>query len=196
MSVTTLTTTGNINPDRYMERLMAATEALEIVSLASAKEHLDVEHNDDDALITRQIGQAVSYVSKLNGLPLVESPRQYFLLRRDSTDALLDMPFIWPKPVRSVNFVYANENERVEVDAVTANQSSFVKDLYTGMWMVNPSMFYMDIDEWPVWSKAAINVIVGVPTVSGSLEAAVYVALSNLYDGEEFSPAIGDLVNG
>ena len=171
---------------------MAATQALEIVSLASAKEHLDVEHNDDDALITRQIGQAVSHVSQVNGVPLTEDRRTYRLLRRGDEYAAIEMPFGWPKPVRSESLSYYSGNMYQNVDADASHNDVFVNDIGTGYWLVRPSMFSRT--EWPNWIQASIDVIVAVDPAPERVVAAVYVALSNLYDGQPFDPAIQSLL--
>ena len=162
---------------------MAATTALEVLSLDEAKRQLGIEGTTDrDALVTSVIGQAVSYVGRLNGLPLVEETRTYRVsIPGNGAFARILQPIGWPRPIRGVAFRdYAADTTVATTDAVVADVFGYDYDI--DAWTAPPSMF--GFTEWPDYDQAEIDVVVALDTLPERYVAAVVVTLRALYTAD------------
>ena len=137
---------------------------------------------DRDTLITSVIGQAVSYVSRLNGLPLFEDTRTYRVSIPGATAfARILQPIGWPRPIRGATFrAYAADTSITDTPAVVADVFGY--DAGLGAWTAPPSMF--GFTAWPTYDQAEVDVVVALDPLPERYVAAVVVVLRALYTAD------------
>lgn len=68
-------------------------DALDVISLADAKEYLRVDYTDQDGVITRNIKSAISLIEQYTDVYLYERERTYALL--GCSLEIYDSPLVW-----------------------------------------------------------------------------------------------------
>mgnify|MGYP001344347936 CR=1 FL=1 len=171
-----------------MSRQVINPPVLTPISLSDAKSHLNVEHNEDDGDILRQIHEAVDFVERYTGLFLMTQTLRF------SYDCLigseLGIEVCGVSAVKSVQYIDASEQ------AISINEAT-VPTLYRADYV---SKFFRmkPINSWPTLSTTAYNAFsvdlqVGYTSVDGvpdGIKTAIYLMVGHLYKNRESTAAV------
>ena len=149
------------------------------VTLAQAKAHCRVDHNDDDALITLYIEAATAVLDGEDGvLGRCLSPQTWSLHYDEFPCGAIKIPL---PPLIDVNFIKYNDGDGVEQTLPT---TAYAVDLHQTWGWVVPA-----VGGWPTSASDIINAVniqfyagypppIGVP---GAIKAAILECVGDLY---------------
>lgn len=177
-------------------RLITAP-AVEPITLAQAKEHLRVDHTTDDNLITAMISAARDYCEKWTARAFVTQTWELVVDEFPTAEILIPLP-----PLQSVTSIKYDDGAGVEqtlatdqYEVDTVSQPGWVVPITTG-W---PTSIFEGINAVRIRFVAGYNpssnspddLVVNIP---GSLKAAMYLYIGQLYDQRE-DIVVGTIVN-
>ena len=143
-----------------------------IIPLATAKQHLVVEHSADDDLITIYLNQAASWAASYTGLNIGS---QEWTVYADNWCGILSLPF---SPLDSVVVQYIDENG--DQQTLAADQYYLDNKQYPATLPPRPAV------EWPLLGEGPNVVTVicqtGGGTVAPAVAAAVQLLTAHLYE--------------
>ena len=143
-----------------------------IVPLATAKQHLVVEHASDDDLISMYISQAAGWCASYTGRHIGAQEWKVF---SDNWCGILSIPF---SPVNSVAIEYVDENG--DTQTLADDQYYLDNKQYPATIAPRPAV------EWPLLGEGPNVVTVicqtGSATLDPSVSAAIYLLTAHLYE--------------
>lgn len=140
-----------------------------ILSLADAKAHLRVLHDDEDTLISALRDAAISHVERVSGVVLASAD---FRWTQRSFPARVDLPI---SPVTALGDV-----EYLDADGAT--------QVYVDARLVDASVYPAAGGYWPIaYGSASITFTAGLASADSAPEllAAVKLMLGHLYNNRE-----------
>ena len=158
-----------------------ATNALDIVSLATMKDELriPVAETSHDVLLTGQIAGAVSFVSRYLRSPLLDRSEVFGCSRPSYSGTPIILPTVGVRSVGSIRYWTTDGSLREAPDGTIAVDTLGRLVEYSGF------VIYPPADGWPlVLDNSHIEIVVtrGIDTPP-ALRSAVVLCVRQLYDG-------------
>lgn len=91
-----------------------AAAATDILSLADAKLQLRIDGDDHDSLVTTAIGAAVSHVSAVTRLPLVDHSKTIYRAPPASSDAVMTIEDAYLKTITEWTYITPDQNMQAD----------------------------------------------------------------------------------
>jgi uncharacterized phiE125 gp8 family phage protein len=142
------------------------------VSLASAKQHLVVEHSADDELITRQIAQAAAWCQGYSGRHI---GTQTWAVFSDDWCGALSLPF---SPVQSVTVEYVDEagdTQTLAADQYYLDNKRYPATIYPASGVTWPTL-----GDGP--NVVTVTCQTGADVIDGNISAAIYLLATHYYE--------------
>lgn len=148
------------------------------VTVAEAKAHLRIDHNDDDSLIETIIQAAAGQIDGPYGAGLILSPQDWEL-SLDGFPSLIELP-LWP-----VTAIKVIEYTDADGDLQILDPSVYVFDLSS-----NPARIARDYNkQWPIVRRVLSNVRIeftaGFDTVPADLKQALLLLIGHWYENRD-----------
>lgn len=153
------------------------------VSLAEAKEHLRVDHDDEDATLAGYINAATDRLNGPDGYLGRCLTRQVWRLDLAELQGAITLPLPPCQEVTSVT--YADRNGDVQTLAATSYRVRGIGDVAC----ITP------IGAWPDTNDASITFIAGYAVTPEPIRAAILLRVGHLYEHRE-SVVVGESVAG
>jgi uncharacterized phiE125 gp8 family phage protein len=151
-----------------------------VVPLASAKQHLVVEHAADDELITRQISQATAWCASYTGRHLGAQEWQLFA---DCWLGALSLPFF---PIQSVVVTYVDIDDATQT--LAADQYYLDNKTFPATLRPRPAVTWPELGGGP--NVVTVTCQTGSATVNGNLSAAIFLLTAHLFEQRSESAPI------
>lgn len=145
------------------------------ISLEQIKQHLVVEHPNDDALINIYLAQAIEFAESKTGLHI---GAQTWTVYSDDWCGVRSIPFM---PVSSVTIKYRDADgilQDLDASLYTVDNKSYP----TIIEFTDPESL-PDLDDGPNVVQAVVDT--GYTTIPRTIEAAVYLITGHLYERRE-----------
>lgn len=157
-----------------MKRSLATAPASKPVTLSEAKLHMNVEHTEDDALITSLIAAATDYAEQQTGRALITQVWDVFF---DCFEDVLCIP-MWPvASVGSVKYYDADDTEQ------TLSSSSYYVDTYSYPIRITP------VSTWPGTATrpnaVTVRITAGAAAAPDAVASAILMLVGHLYENRE-----------
>lgn len=160
---------------------------VEPVSLAEAKQDLRVEHTDDDAKIARHIAAAREFIEQRIQRKIASQELEFTIDAFPSFEIKLPVG-----PVQEVTGIFYDDEEGFEQEIISDDY--WLDNTGFDSW-VFPSV------AWPGTldgvNAVRVNYLAGYATpdeTPAPLKAAIQLKIQELYDGGDYSRAVGDLI--
>jgi len=150
------------------------------VPLATAKQHLVLEHSADDDLVTMYIGQASAWCASYSGRAIGE---QEWAVYGDTWCDILSLPF---SPLESVVVEYIDADENTQT--LPDDQYYLDNKSYPATLRPRPTVNWPELSEAP--NCITVTCQVGKNTQDGNIAAAIYLLVGHLYEQRSESAPI------
>lgn len=153
------------------------------ISIAEAKAHAVIDHNEDDALIDIYISEAVDYAENHTGRQLMP---QVWTAYYDQWPTCFELPF---RPLQSVAIKYSDEAGAEQT--LAADQYQVDAQSYPALVRLAPGASWPNIeDNYNAIRVEATCGYVDADAVPAGIKSALYLLTGHLYENREGSAAV------
>lgn len=157
----------------FYPKRTAQRDVLTVVSLATAKAHLRVDHSDEDDLISALISTAVVTVEKMTGQLLGETAATLY------ADAWMSQAFTFG-PVKSISAVQYRNEQNVLTDLPAANYWTDLDSTPQRITFQAPPAIYSDRHQGVV-----VTAVVGHGAAPAPLVTAILLLVGHYYENRQ-----------